>query len=48
MEDYLKVYVVIEEDRGYGASVVGVFARREDAEAACAGGYCSVCEEEVK
>jgi hypothetical protein len=56
MEDYLKVYVVIEEDdsRGYGATVVGVFTRREDAEAARIQrtrereAFCTVHEEELK
>jgi hypothetical protein len=44
----MKVYVVIQEDRGYGASIVGVFARREDAEAAVYGSDCFIEEEEVK
>jgi hypothetical protein len=44
----MKVYVVIEEDRGMGASVVGVFAKLADAEAACYGGHCYIHEEEVQ
>jgi len=52
----MKVYVVIEEtdSRGYGASVVGVFTRREDAETASIqrtrerGAFCTIHEEEVQ
>jgi hypothetical protein len=45
----MKVYVVLEEDRGYGPSVVGVYRNRKDAERAAEGGSCySVVEEELQ
>ena len=42
----MKVYVVIEDDRGCGPSIVGVYRSLEAAEAAAAGGsHCWVVEE---
>lgn len=42
------VWVVLEEDRGAGAYVVGVFSTWQAAEAACVGGhqYIQKCEVE--
>lgn len=43
------VYVVLEEDRGYGPSVVGVYRSREDAERVAEdGSRYWVVEEEVQ
>ena len=40
------VYVVLEEDRGLGPSVVGVYRSREDADRAVGGSsHCWVVEE---
>lgn len=39
----LRVFVVLEEDRGYGPSVAGVFASLEAAEAYLAGPLGSNC-----
>lgn len=48
MSEELKVYVVLEEDRGLGTIVVGVFASKEDAqELAASSGHYYISEEEV-
>lgn len=39
----MKVYVVLEKDRGYGVSVAGVFASLESAKAYLAGSEGSNC-----
>jgi hypothetical protein len=40
----MKVYVVIEDDRGMGPTVVGVYRTMEAAEAALYGGHTWVVE----
>lgn len=42
-EQIMKVYVVLEKDRGYGVSVAGVFASLESAKAYLAGPEGSNC-----
>jgi hypothetical protein len=41
----MKVYVVIEDDRGCGPSIVGVYRSLESAEAAADGSHRWVVEE---
>jgi len=46
MESEVVVYVVLEEDRGLGPMVVGVYRSREDADRAVGGSsHCWVVEE---
>lgn len=42
------VWVVVEECRGLGPSVVGVFDSKDKAEKACYGSYCFVVESFVE
>ena len=44
----MTVFVVLEEDRGFGAMVVGVYRTKEAAEAACYSSEHSVVEETVQ
>lgn len=44
----MRVYVVLEEDRGMGPTVVGVFAKEEDAYEVAENSRCWVVEEELQ
>lgn len=44
----MRVYVVIEDDRGLGPTVVGVYRTREAAEAALYGSYTWIEERELE
>jgi hypothetical protein len=49
MESEVVVYVVLEEDRGLGPMVVGVYRSREDADRAVGGSsHCWVVEEVLR
>ncbi len=42
------VYVVVEDDRGCGPHVVGVFINKADAEKACCSSHMWISEEQLQ